>query len=283
MSEPKLNILVAYPYWRNNMTPLLKSMSNKVRLLIDSGAFTAWKSGKPIDRKDYANFINELPIKPWKYFSLDVIGDAKRTQDNLAWFYANGYKPTPVFQRGEDFKLIPKYAERTGMVGLGLGVGSKGTMNYLREAMKHTKSVNVHWLGIVRPQWITYYKPYSADTASVWGVRRWGAIELFERGKIFSLISPWKKTGPPRSKKKPPKRIYNAIKALGVDPEVFQHRKAWTTDGTSVLVTTRSWVAYCREVEKRLGTKIFFGCGNDKNIKMLKEAWEWCEQNETSF
>ncbi len=92
MSDLKLNVLVAYPYWKKEMTSVVQSMPDTMRLLIDSGAFTAWRSGKPIDKKDYADFIDNLSIKPWRYFSLDVIGDAKRTQENLDRLIQKGYE-----------------------------------------------------------------------------------------------------------------------------------------------------------------------------------------------
>ena len=279
MSKPKLNILVAYPYWRNNMAPLFKLHSDKMRLLIDSGAFTAWKSGKTIDKKDYAEFIEQLPIKPWRYFSLDVIGDAKRTQNNLDWYHANGFTPTPIFQRGEDFKLLSKYAEYTGIVGIGLGVHSKGSMNYLRETMKHANGVNVHWLGIIRPQWITYYKPYSTDSTFIWRCRRIGILDLYDKGKFTSIHNPISK----RNKHgyiKPTKKITNLIRRYGGNPSLLQHEETWrSNNGLANILQIRSWITYCREVERRFKTKIFLGCVDVNSINELIKQWEWCEQN----
>jgi hypothetical protein len=270
---------VAYPYWENTMAPIIQSVQSKFRLLIDSGAFTVWKQDSTIDKKDYADFIDNLSIKPWRYFSLDVIGDVQRTQENLNWFFANGFTPTPVFQRGEDFKLLPKYAEYTGMVGLGLGVHSKGSMNYLRETMKHTNGVNVHWLGVTRPPWITYYKPYSVDTTQVWCGRRWGRLMLYDRGRLI----PWHRSPLKNSSmtyQKPSKKISDLMKRYGGEPSMFQYPESWTGgESLAHIVTTRSWVTYCREVERRFGTKIFLGCICTQDIQTLIDTWNWCEEN----
>jgi len=265
------------------MTSVVQSMPDTMRLLIDSGAFTAWRSGKPIDKKDYADFIDNLSIKPWRYFSLDVIGDAKRTQENLDWFFANGFTPTPIFQRGEDFKLLPKYAEYTGLVGIGFGVHSIGSMNYLRETMRHTNGVNVHWLGIIRPQWITYYKPYSSDSTDWTRTRRYGILDLYDKGKFTKWHNPISK----RNKHgdiKPPKKISDLIKRYGGEPSMFQYEESWRGSNTIVdMVQMRSWITYCREVERRFGTKIFLGCIDSNSIKDLIDTWNWCEENETTI
>lgn len=268
---------MAYPYWKNEMISMIEPVKDKFRLLIDSGAFTAWKQGITIDKKDYAQFIDSLTIKPWRYFSLDVIGDAIRTQENLDWFFANGFTPTPVFQRGEDFSLLPKYAEHTGMVGIGLGVHSKGSMNYLRETMRHTNGVNVHWLGITRPPWISYYKPYSTDSTNIWQTRRYGRMSTYSRGRF----SDWSRRG---AKEKPPKKFTDLIKAIDIDPSIFQYEESWRgMYSPAQTVTARSWITYCREVERRFGTKLFLGILMPKDISFLIDIWNWCEENETTI
>tara|TARA_R110000824_G_scaffold123999_1_gene282196 strand:- start:1862 stop:2641 length:780 start_codon:yes stop_codon:yes gene_type:complete len=258
------------------MIEALEPVKDNVRLLIDSGAFTAWKAGNTIERTDYAQFITDLPIKPWRYFALDVVGDALKTQNNLEWFFANGFTPTPVFQRGEDFSLLPEYAKHTNLVGIGLGVGSKGSMNYLRETMKHAGDVNVHWLGITRPPWITYYKPYSVDTSAWQSGRRFGTMNVYDKGKFTS----WRRT---EAITKPPRYVADLIRRYGIDPLVFQKDQSWRGAGSQAhVVTARGWVTYMRDVERRFGTRLFLGCITTEILVQLVDAWKWCEQNETT-
>jgi hypothetical protein len=70
---------MAFPYIKPDVLRFFQERRNELRILIDSGAFTAWKSGKTISVDDYCKFIESLPVKPWRYFTLDVVGDPKGT------------------------------------------------------------------------------------------------------------------------------------------------------------------------------------------------------------
>ena len=51
---PKVNILVAFPYFSKAIIKLLDNTDpNIFRLIIDSGAFTAWNTNKPIIFNEY--------------------------------------------------------------------------------------------------------------------------------------------------------------------------------------------------------------------------------------
>ena len=78
----RLNILVAYPYMNPQVIESLRRCGSWLRFTLDSGAFTAWKAGKPIELDDYCRFLEQLPIKPWRYFTLDVIGNPDGTLKN---------------------------------------------------------------------------------------------------------------------------------------------------------------------------------------------------------
>ncbi len=256
------------------MAEVIEPYKDHVRLLIDSGAFTAWKAGTTIRKEEYAEFINRLPITPWRYFALDVVGDPKRTQQNLDWFLANGFTPTPVFQRGEPFDRLKDYASITGLVGVGLGVGSKGAMNYLRKVMQHTEGVNVHWLGITRPQWVTYYKPYSVDTSSWNSGRQYGIMTLYDRGRFWK----WQR----RNQTRPTKRYRELIGSYGFDSAVFQYEKAWRgSNPLSHQVTARGWVKYSKDIEERIRTYVFLGCIDRDFVQHAIHAWNWMNNEAT--
>jgi hypothetical protein len=154
-------------------------------------------------------------------------------------------------------------------------------MNYLRETMKHANGVNVHWLGIIRPQWITYYKPYSTDSTFIWRCRMYGILDLYDKGKFITIHNPVSK----RNKHgyiKPTKKISNLIRRYGGNPSLLQHEETWrSNNGLANILQIRSWITYCREVERRFKTKIFLGCVDVNSINELIKQWEWCEQNET--
>lgn len=78
-NTPKLNFLVAYPYCKPDVFEVLKNQTLPYRFLLDSGAFTAHNAGKVITLDDYCRFIEAMPVKPWRYFQLDVVGDPDKT------------------------------------------------------------------------------------------------------------------------------------------------------------------------------------------------------------
>ena len=264
----------SYPTVADHLTDL----EGDIRLLIDSGAFTAWKMNKEIQVKEYAEWINNLPISPWRYFALDVIGNALKTQKNFDWMYAQGMKPTPVFQRGEDWSRLQEYHQVSDLVGIGVGVKSKGNKNYLREVMNHTDEIPVHWLGVATPPWIGYYKPFSVDTSSWCAARQYGKIQLYDRGKFYSYHRTTHTQEPPS------KKMRSLFRRYGLDPAIFAKEESWR-GGKSLahLVTVRSWMTYARDVERRFGTKLFLGAVTNDLMEQLVDAWKWCEENETAI
>jgi len=71
----KLNLLFSYAYLNGTIINLLNNKD--INFLLDSGAFSAWKLKKEIKLDDYCKFVESLPFAPWKYFTLDVIGNPK--------------------------------------------------------------------------------------------------------------------------------------------------------------------------------------------------------------
>ena len=291
MSNPKLNILISYAFkdtfnWNKvgesvtrrhpTVAEHINDLNGDIRLLIDSGAFTAWKQNKEIQVEDYANWINNLPINPWRYFALDVIGNALKTQKNFDWMYAQNMKPTPVFQRGEDWSRLKEYHQTSDLVGIGVGVKSKAYKNYLREVMNHTDEIPVHWLGVTMPPWIAYYKPFSVDSSSWCAARQYGKIQLYNRGRFYEYIRT-------NADKPPSKKVRSLFRYYGLDPKVFSKEESWR-GGSSLahLVTVRSWMTYARDVERRFGTKLFLGAITSDLMEQLVNAWKWCEENEAT-
>tara|TARA_R100001244_G_scaffold127015_1_gene97492 strand:+ start:99 stop:899 length:801 start_codon:yes stop_codon:yes gene_type:complete len=264
-------------HWEKGVADHLVDLGGDIRLLIDSGAFTAWKKNKEIHVKDYAAWIKTLPIIPWRYFALDVVGNALKTQKNLNWMYAQGMKPTPVFQRGEDWSRLQEYHQASDLVGIGLGVGSTGYKNYLREVMKHTDEIPVHWLGVTQPAWIAYYKPFSVDGSSWTAARQYGQMRLYDRGKFYGYARA-------KAQEPPSKKVRSLIRRYGFDPAIFAKEESWHGhDSFAALVTVRSWMTYAREAERRFGTKLFLGAVTAEVMEQLVDAWKWCEENEATI
>lgn len=256
---PKLNILVAYPYFTKELIKLIAGFEEKypgvMRLFVDSGAFTAHTTGKVITLDDYCNFINKLPVKPWRYFALDVIGNEVKTISNLKEMYNRGLKPVPVYTFNQDPEDIEYYYTLNDFIGYGGLVGQKQSATVKHGIDKVLRIANgrkVHLLGYTSMPWIKKFKPYSCDSSSYSSAQRYGDISLYMGNGIM------KKLDRKSIQTKPNEIILSKIKSLGYKPSDLTDKEQWK-GGKSIItrLTTSSWVKMSHECEKYIGTKIF--------------------------
>lgn len=94
----------------------------KVKIMLDSGAFSAWSKGEKIDLDQYIAYIKANEHCVDRYVNLDVIpgsrnkprtqaeveDSAKQSYANLRKMKAAGLNPIPVFHRGERFYWLHK-------------------------------------------------------------------------------------------------------------------------------------------------------------------------------
>ncbi len=217
-----LNILVAYPYMKPDVIKVLYENQDKIRFLLDSGAFTAWKAGKTIAIDDYCRFIESLPFKPWRYFTLDVVGNPEKSFENYQIMLKRGFNPIPIFTRGEDIKMIDEYYKTSDVVGIGGLVGTQGNKGFVKGIMKVVGNRKVHWLGFTNKEFVKYYKPYSCDSSSVTMAGRFANIELFD-----ASIGKWIKLGKKDFVVKPSKHIEQLILSYGFIPSDLSVKKNW--------------------------------------------------------
>lgn len=270
MQELRLNILVAYPYMDKGVISLLNKEKDSIRFLLDSGAFTAWKAGKPIALDDYCRFIESLPFKPWRYFTLDVIGDPEASFKNYEKMLSRGFTPVPIFTRGEDVAMIDEYYKTSDVLGIGGLVGTKGNKGFVRGIMDQIGDRKVHWLGFTNKQFVKYYKPYMCDSSSWEAVARFGGLELYMGGGVFFKCT---RVG---FKKKPDSHILSTIRSYGLDPKKFAKDEAWW-GGPSLSRTlgARSTIRYAMDLESRFNVKQFAAATVVPSINLLIEGYKY--------
>ncbi|MEI8147386.1 MAG: hypothetical protein WCH83_18190, partial [Alphaproteobacteria bacterium] len=178
--RPRLNVLVAWPYVKPDVIRAFQDLGDDGRFLLDSGAFTAWKAGKKLALDDYCRFIDALPVRPWRYFALDVIGEPAATLRNYEAMLRRGYDPIPVFTRGEDPSVLDEYFRTSNVVGLGgVAKADKSAYAWTRWAMGHVRGRHVHILGFTNLEWVKYLRPYSVDSSSWSRVGRFGWLDVY--------------------------------------------------------------------------------------------------------
>lgn len=174
-------------------------METKTRVMLDSGAFSAWTKGKVINLKEYIEFIKKNRAILDEYFNLDVIPgqkgqkvDTKEIERAADASFVNyqimrkaGLKPIPVFHHGEDEKWLHKMLD-AGADYIGIG-GIVGRSTEIRRDWLDrvftllTDSfgkpiVKVHGLGMSSFELLRRY-PWATCDATSWAMQAaYGAV-----------------------------------------------------------------------------------------------------------
>lgn len=174
------------------------------KILLDSGAFSAWNKGKSIDFKNYISFCLQNIHKVDNIVNLDVIPaspfvkptkiqaeeSVKKGLENYYTLIKNGIpedKLIHVFHQGEDFKGL-KFLIDNDFKYIGISPANdkntKQKINWLDECMeyliKNNKPViKFHGFGVTAFQILLKYPWYSVDSAA-WTLRggAYGLIDL---------------------------------------------------------------------------------------------------------
>lgn len=269
----KLNILVAYPYMGPPaVTEFLIEYKDSIRFLLDSGAFTAWKSGNPIKLDDYCKFLDSLPIEPWRYFTLDEIGDPEKSYKNYQTLLKRGYKPMPIFTRGEDVLMIDEYYKTSDVLGIGGLVGTKGNRGFVKGIMQIIGDRKVHWLGFTNKEFLKYYKPYMCDSSALKTAERFGAVEVFNEKS-----SQWLKLNKQDFRKRPSDSICDLIRSYDMEPKDFAISEKWQGgDSVSANLSYRSHIRASLRYHEKLNVKYFLSAiaeAPEHSIKKLVSAY----------
>ena len=170
--EGVTNILASFfNFSRNNL-----SVYKEFNTFLDSGAFSAFASGKPIDIQDYGMFLKLKKDNFKIYANLDAIGDAEQTLKNQTEMEEEGLDPLPCFHFGEDFKYLKHYADNYDYFAIGGLVPHakdfKRITNFLDkvffflEPYFKEKNIKIHGFGMGAPRILTRYPFYSSDSTS---------------------------------------------------------------------------------------------------------------------
>jgi len=248
----KLNILVAYPYMKKQVVDVLNENQDKIRFLLDSGAFTAWKAGKTIELDDYCRFIEGLPFKPWRYFTLDVIGDPHKSFENYQTMLKRGFNPIPIFTRGEDVSMIDEYYKTSDVLGIGGLVGTKGNKGFVKGIMNKIGERKVHWLGFTDKDFVRHFKPFSCDSSSVTMAGRFGQFELFNKQN-----AKWLKVSKKDFANKPSKEILNLLSSYGIQASDLSKKNSWHGLSLSERISFHSHVRASIHYKRKIGVEYF--------------------------
>lgn len=190
----KAPLLISYAYFKDKLFGVDYEIIERVRrgevkLLIDSGAFTAFTKGKHISLSEYLSFIDRLKAEniEFNYAQLDVIGNPQATSDNLLTMHRQGYCDTlPVFTRGERIEQLEDLYEMNDYIMLG-GVAVGDTVkHYVKWFLERNQNRKVHLLGFTESNILAYYKPTSVDSSGSEASARFGGWPYYNNLSVKS-------------------------------------------------------------------------------------------------
>jgi hypothetical protein len=167
------------------------------RLLLDSGAFSAYSLKKPVHLQGYCEFLLDRPTVAL-YAALDVIRDWRATAKNLDAMLDMGLRPVPIFQWGAPLEELDRLARNHPVLALGGLVSDVMSPAVLQQWLDRCWSVlrrhwprRVHAFG-VQAQWaLERYPFYSTDSTTTIVGGGMGRMCHFEYGVLQTNTGSW--------------------------------------------------------------------------------------------
>lgn len=146
--------------------------------ILDSGAFTFWRLGTPVDFGAYMDLCHRVAPIVDGYVAMDVIGDPDGTWLNYVAMREVGLSPIPVYHEGEPVEWLDRYVSevRGGVIGLG-GTVSRGRpelIDWLIPLFQRHPDQKFHGLGMTQERIIRWLPFYSVDSTSWLNFQRYG-------------------------------------------------------------------------------------------------------------
>lgn len=183
-----VDALVSYHYFRDDKTMGRVANPGHLRLIGDSGAFSAYSQGATITVPEYADWCTKWADRLSWRASLDVIGDPMGSLKNWQ-LLRDRYRldTVPTIHVGTDPTWIGAYAsEGVDFIGLGGMVGRpiptimRWSAAMLRHARDHYPQVRFHAWGQAGRQYMDALPVYSADSSRSAVAYRFGILRLFD-------------------------------------------------------------------------------------------------------
>lgn len=120
--------------------------------VLDSGAFSAWNSGKEILLDDYMEECKRRLATDDRLkavFGLDVIGDHEATIKNIEKMWAEGIEAIPTYHEGEPWDVLLHYAENYPRIALGGIATTRGNwkMEWSEQCFARVWPKKIHGFG----------------------------------------------------------------------------------------------------------------------------------------
>lgn len=190
-----VNSLVSYHYFKN--VDIKEMQDWGLRLIGDSGAFSAFSKGVDITIDEFADWGHQWKDNLAWIASLDVIGDLKASYENYQKLRDKNLDVIPTVHYGAEPNALDVYAkDGVDFVGLGGMVARKSerskllrwTLNMFRYARDNHPDMKFHGWGISHPELIMNLPWYSVDSSGYSSAYRFAVLKLFDPRKGKSVL-----------------------------------------------------------------------------------------------
>lgn len=198
--EAPVSVLLSFHYYRKDSdvedtVAAMRAATDagvKLRLLIDSGAFSAYNIGSEITVEDFGTWLTDIGLPrygEWTtgIFNLDVIRDADASWTNWNLLREMGHDTMPVVHLGSPGETMDRYvkagADYIGLGGLVKAPGSKRLSwakrmhRYVRDEHPH---VRLHGLGVSGTDFTRLMPWYSVDSTSMIVSLMYNLLRLYD-------------------------------------------------------------------------------------------------------
>jgi hypothetical protein len=156
---------------RIDLAAVRDAVGNDANIMIDSGAFTAHSTGKPIKLADYMAFLEHWRGVYNYAMSLDVVHNTIATARNLVTLTDAGHKVLPVYTATANERELRRIARDFDYIAYGGMVGVPKTLQ--QAATKRVVDIcretntRVHALGQASAQMFAVSQAHSGDSSAV--------------------------------------------------------------------------------------------------------------------
>jgi hypothetical protein len=180
-------LLLSYFYFRNkSLQEFVDQIGYQPEVLLDSGAYSAWTTGRNISPLDYMRYIRDNQALISNYVALDVLGDGEITRLYYEIMRIKGFTPIPVYHYGTDEKYLQRYLDDGAeFVALGgtVPVGNKQEVaDWVRGLIQKYPNIRFHVLGASSKPILGVEGLYSCDS-STWIMRAANGEPVWIKGK----------------------------------------------------------------------------------------------------
>jgi hypothetical protein len=208
------NILCSYAYQEGVIPSKRLLKRHGIKLMFDSGAFTAWTKGKEVNIDEYINFIkeNEDIIDLEKVVNLDIILGGKKTAtqeqfddackkgfENYYYMKKHGIEAIHVFHQGENLHYLEKMCHECKYIGISPNndFSDLAKERWLQECFEVIQRINpnikTHAFGVTSFRLLSKF-PYTSADSSSWALTSAFGSILTPYGRV--LISDEQKSNP---------------------------------------------------------------------------------------